>query len=337
MKMEDGFERPLVYKISFDKSSVYRESSRFRSQFSDVQLTSNFVSVTEHLSIDSTPDNAHFGCLSPSAKKNLMRCVKKFVWVTHVCNQQKKKRGEKGKRTLKFITLTLASAQQHNDLAIKQILLNQFLQELRQDFGLKNYIWKAEKQKNGNIHFHIIVDLYIHWSIIREKWNRIQEKLGYVRRFREAIKVGGFDYYLGRSRSYNPHISFEKVLERWEKGEKMNWVQPPGTEIRNVEKVRNLRAYFSKYFSKDDQLDPGFGRIWFASQSLTKEVSVQGVADKEFWEIWNSEARKDTSYYLEFDYANCLWFNVLDLKNYKKNNVAQLAFLVLTNYAFEFW
>ena len=63
---------------------------------------------------------------------------------------------------LALITLTLPSAQRHPDEEIKSKLLNQFLIELKNKFQVRDYIWKAEKQENGNIHFHILINKYIH-------------------------------------------------------------------------------------------------------------------------------------------------------------------------------
>ena len=59
---------------------------------------------------------------------------------------------------LTFITLTLPSKQIHSDNDIKSKCLNQFLIELKKNYGVNRYIWKAEKQENNNIHFHIIAD-----------------------------------------------------------------------------------------------------------------------------------------------------------------------------------
>ncbi len=33
-------------------------------------------------------------------------------------------------------------------------MLNRFLEKIRYQYNVKSYLWKAESQKNGNIHFH---------------------------------------------------------------------------------------------------------------------------------------------------------------------------------------
>ena len=79
-----------------------------------------------------------------------------------------------------FITLTLPATQAHEDTQIKSDCLNQFLIELRKAYKIENYFWKAELQKNENIHFHLLVDQYCDFQALRRRWNRVINKLGYV-------------------------------------------------------------------------------------------------------------------------------------------------------------
>ena len=118
---------------------------------------------------------------------------------------------------INFITLTLSSKQVHSDNEIKSKLLNQFLVEIRKYHGCTNFLWRAESQANGNIHFHICCDVFIPWRDLRTRWNRIQNKLGYVDRF--TLKTGKVD--------------------------------PNSTDIHSVQKVRNLSAYLAKYCGKN--------------------------------------------------------------------------------------
>ncbi len=116
---------------------------------------------------------------------------------------------------LTFITLTLPAKQVHSDTEIKDSCLALFLQWLRDSKKVKKYIWKAEIQKNGNIHFHITTDKYIHHTLVRNHWNKLVNKLGYVDR-----------YY-----------------------EKFGNMSPPSTEIKSVKKIRNIASYLAAYMS----------------------------------------------------------------------------------------
>lgn len=326
-----------VCKFSFNKVSIYNEYRGTRRENSKVSIDYYDVSENGHLGGKNEKDTAHLGTLSDSAHTNLLNSIKKFVWVTNVCNQEKKRKNERGQKTLKFVTLTLASEQIHSDGVIKEELLNQFLTELRQDYGLKNYLWKAEKQKNGSIHFHIIIDIFIHWAVIRRKWNRIQDKLGYVRRFRNNIKRGGYAYYLERSLIYHPDIPLAEVERRWEQGEKTNWENPPGTEIKNIKNQKLASYYAAKYIAKETAIAPGFGRIWFISRSLSKNVSVYDMPSASLWEIIKSLQAQKKLYYLKIEYCEIFFFDMLLLRKFPNNYLTKKVLPPLLEYAYEFW
>lgn len=293
---------PVTYcNIHFDKISFFGATRGQRCE----RLYSTTIS-------NSDSEREHDGNLSHQAKINLIRIVKKFVWLTHECNKRKRAQKNKTKRSLKMVTLTLCARQKHTDTEVRSGMLNQFLTELRQQHHLKNYIWKAEKQNNGNIHFHIIIDVFIHYRTIRDIWNRIQSNYGYIADFRKHIRDGGFILYFDTYRNNGSKDTFEQIRARWEKGEKENWNNPPGTEIRQIEKVRNIHAYFQKYFSKETALQPGFGRIWFASRSLTKEVVLHTVKDSEIDYVIEKVTAKKPWKLKRYDWATLLLVNITE-------------------------
>jgi len=71
---------------------------------------------------------------------------------------------------ISFVTLTLPSKQMHSHQEIKSQCLNRFLTEMRRKFGVQNYVWKLELQKNGNAHFHLTFDKFVHYRAIRYYW-----------------------------------------------------------------------------------------------------------------------------------------------------------------------
>ncbi len=150
---------------------------------------------------------------------------------------------------LTFITLTLSSTQVHSDNEIKAQLLNQFLIELRRDHGVQMYIWKAEKQQNQNIHFHILTDKYIPWRPLRALWNRIQNKLGYIDRYGDAMR----EFYKNGFRPTQhaqDHRSIKHQLEAWKRGKETSWTDPNSTDIHGIIHVKNIRNYMAKYLTK---------------------------------------------------------------------------------------
>ena len=245
----------------------------------------------EEISKEKT-NRQHFGALSDMGRRNLVKSCSRFTYFLNLSNETKRQNNTHTKKSLKFVTLTLASPQIHTDTEIRHMLLNHFLTELRQKFGLENYVWKAEKQENQNLHFHVLIDIFIDHRKIREIWNRIQNKLGYIERFRAGIKQKGFEYYYEAARKNNKYISTEQILERWQKGERENWKQPPGTEIKQVARIKKASAYFAKYFSKEDKIEAGFGRIWYASRNVSRypilKMEESAEAGKLYHYLWKN-------------------------------------------------
>jgi hypothetical protein len=80
-----------------------------------------------------------------------------------------------------FITLTIPGKQRHTDKEIKAKCLDRFLAALRMKFnGDIHYMWVAELQLRGVIHFHILLDRYIHFSWVDKIWGNAISELGYI-------------------------------------------------------------------------------------------------------------------------------------------------------------
>lgn len=91
---------------------------------------------------------------------------------------------------LAFITLTLSGKQKHTDEHIKEKMLKPFLHWIQRSYKA-SYVWKAEAQLNGNIHFHITIDTFIHWKSVRAKWNGLLASQGYSKCFQDGSNDKG--------------------------------------------------------------------------------------------------------------------------------------------------
>lgn len=156
--------------------------------------------------------------LSQQAKANLSNC---FCWLNIISDlKEVYSRSDKKyfKFKLAFITLTLSDVQKHSDKFIKDNMLEPFLYWLRKYKNCKSYIWKAEVQNNGNIHFHITINKFVHWKNIRAKWNSLLAKNGYCKVYQDGTNDKG----------------------------------NAATEIKAVKTEKKLRQYIVGYFSKKD-------------------------------------------------------------------------------------
>lgn len=192
---------------------------------------------------------------------------------------------------LTFLTFTLSSKQKHTDQEIKSKCLNQLITELRREYLMQHYIWRAEKQANGNIHFHLVTNVFIPWWVVKAKWNRIQDKLGYIDAYSKKMyeTVHCFtDYY----NIYKEQGNYIELLRRYNEGIASGWRKPNSTDIHSLRKIKNVTAYLCKYMAKE--LPQGIekiedipsnmlvdGKLWGLSESLSglKKVSVLGYGE----------------------------------------------------------
>jgi hypothetical protein len=160
-----------------------------------------------------------------------VRKVKKAIaYMAHLAPEKKiynPKYCSKFNFKLSFITLTLASRQQHADQEIKGIVLHKFLDFIQKVHKVKNYVWKAERQKNGNVHFHLVIDKYISYEVIREKWNEYQDCLGYI------------------SRYYHNEDNNKPIPDTMKEYYAVN-----STDVHSVRKIKDLKRYLIKYMIK---------------------------------------------------------------------------------------
>lgn len=179
------------------------------------------------------------GFVGPSAGRKLRKMITCWSESIELFNEQNKVVSNAKKKKLVFITLTLSDEQKHDDLFIKRKMLNRFILLIQKKYSVKHYIWKAEKQFNGRMHFHLIVDTFIDMKDVQSEWNAIQDSFGYL----DAYKTK-----FGKS-------------------------NPPSTHIELYDSSEKAREYAIKYMSKKEMskieaCNVVKGRVWGCSDSL---------------------------------------------------------------------
>lgn len=210
------------------------------------------------------------GEITPHSRRRLSKAIQLLTditeprWLINPITQKRQK------FTLAFWTLTLSSGQNLiSDSDIKKQLLEPFLRRMRKT-GLKNYIWKAELQKNGNIHFHILTDLFLPYTVIRDCWNNCQNKLHFI---------DGFQKIHGHR-------------------------DPNSTDVKSVKSIAGLAPYLAKYFikpiekTKQQKLAPvdepaRKGKVWDCSLNLkTKNDHYDFLTDNLYTLLHRLESDK---------------------------------------------
>lgn len=242
---------------------------------------------------------------------------------------------------INFLTLTLPSKQKHNTAEITKKCLNQFITEIKERTKMENYVWRLEFQKNGNVHYHIVTDTFIDYSFALKVWNRILNKLDYIRPYTEKFSEMTLSDYVSKNHDQNIN-TFELLAKRYAKGKKESWKNPPTVDVKVCTNNKAIANYISKYFGKKadnesvcnslDNEENSFSlRLWFCSRSLSKLTSI--VDYEEIITINWFDALNGLEKVRNFvsDYANCLFFNIKDLSN----NLKSLLYQTFRNYANE--
>ncbi len=239
----------------------------------------------------------HEGIISPHSSRKIRNAVD---WLVAAASQKyvyskTTKRFHPWK--LSFLTLTLPTQAGMTDIEIKSIL-NSFLTLAKYNYGLHSYIWKAEPQRRGDIHFHITSDCYMWKNSVRYEWNRLLAKHGLL----------------------NGHTD------------------PPSTKIHSTYNVKNMAAYLCKYFigqkhvdektgkkklpKYKDRIEAGYhardpndpdqlyvdrpisGRLWGCSHSLSQARNFSYVVDTGEMRSLNYELRLHSYKEIQKDYCN---------------------------------
>jgi hypothetical protein len=183
----------------------------------------------------------YVGRLCPGGKKRLIKAIelitqagfetKQFTYTPKGALKE-----VKAKFKLNFITLTIHSPAKM--IAGKEghtLCLEPLLKWMRDNYGLSMYVWKAELQQRGQLHYHITSNCYIPWHDLWEKWGELNERAGYLK-----------DWFSTQSRyKVNSKGEFE-----------INY-PVAGTDIHSVYKVSDMAKYMQKCICKTTKRKDG--------------------------------------------------------------------------------
>lgn len=227
-----------------------------------------------------TADKKTHGKVSEQARRKMSKATEYLLYLADQNSATSNYSGKTFNFKIAFVTLTLPSKQVHTDNEIKERCLNQMLIELKVRYKVRFYLWRAEKQKNNNIHFHILVDKFIPWSELRDRWNRIVNKLGYVERYRDEMKLFHREGFRVRENLLK-HWDYQKQVKAYQKGKINDWSSPNSTDIHSIRKINNVKAYVLKYCTKDEENHEVEGRLWGSSEELSNIKGGQSVIDSQ--------------------------------------------------------
>lgn len=188
------------------------------------------------------------GYMSRATKSYITKILDNWFLTVRHYNIHLAAPAKQAQKKMVFFTLTLPATQIHTDNEIKRLALNRFIITCQRKGLIEEWFWRAEKQKNGNIHFHFLSDKYFDKKQLQNIWNDCLDKLGYIDRFEDKYK----------------HRN------------------PPTTQIQVVPSGQNIIDYVIKYVGKNEGVTKVLGRIWGMSDKLRELKSyVEDIADTD--------------------------------------------------------
>jgi hypothetical protein len=219
------------------------------------------------------------GYLSQKTKGKLFEWLSNWIISADLHRKQKHTSTKVERVYFTFATLTLPAKQSHTDNEIKRDCLNHLIIKLQREAQVTNYFWRAEPQKNGNIHFHLILDKFIPNTQLQKAWNYVLDGHGYISRFRKVY---------GHS-------------------------NPPTTHIVKLNSHKDAIKYVSKYLSKGQDRRKIEGRLWGCSDLVRQFASIPFETTVEMNQLVNKLAEKKDTYKITGQYFACLFNDVYDI------------------------
>lgn len=228
-------------------------------------------------------ENRVKGELSQASKKRLMSIVDTWTTALEVYHYIKGNPREALKNDIGFLTLTLPSEQQHTDRELKRLALNPMLIWLRRSQKVSSHLWVAEKQQNGNLHFHILINRKVHYNDICRQWNNILRPLGYIDRYKQnqlEWHKNGF-----KCREWlTDHWSIKDQYRAYCMGMATDWQNPNSTDIHTLKKINNVGQYLCKELTKGSKGQCIDGKIYGNSDHLSH---IKPYVMQNTWEVNN--------------------------------------------------
>ena len=165
-------------------------------------------------------------------------------------------------------------------------ILNKFLTQLHEKYGNFSFTWVAEKQGNGNIHFHMVCDRRFKLSYINSLWTVQQIRAG-VRNYEKEYEVisGNGDNLAGEGCD----IESLHHAKQWRTVQK--YFNP--VDIEKVKTIDGVSCYLTNYVTKNESKI--YGRAWHCSRSVSRIFTKKIISRKVFDITGNSEKNRITS------------------------------------------
>lgn len=153
-------------------------------------------------------------------------------------------------------------------------LLNNFLTATKKQIGSYNYVWVAERQNNGRVHFHIVIDQRLNIHYINSLWIVQQYNAGI---YHEAAN---------NKLMLEAGLTFKQLHKQGEKGFKLAHKYLNPVDIIKVKSIDGVSAYLTNYVIKNETKMSC--SIWHCNRNVSKLFTKQLISKQQFNTTSNS-------------------------------------------------
>lgn len=307
----------LVYPYT-----IWPDGHRPKPKAKHIQLGQTFATQQEQYF---EGEKAYSGQLKEHSRKRLQKAINLLVGIAEPKRISPPVVKKAFTFQVNFVTLTLPAAQRTvSDKDLKKHCLDPWLKSMRRKHQLRSYVWRAERQYNGNLHFHITTDTYLPQDEIRNEWNRFLSRFHFIDEFHS----------------------------------KHGYSTPNSTDVHAVWKIRNIASYMVKYMSKDPEQhlqevnekrikkgkeplkpeehefrmlegqpkwdEPINGKVWDCSQNLKSRDRCECEADQEIRYLVNEVVAKYNLKVLNNEHCTMIFSNGMPFEQILGGELQQL-------------
>jgi len=179
--------------------------------------------------------NTYSGRVTAHGKKRLLKALDLMVQKSPTKRVINHVTGNEFDFKMNFVTLTLAEQRNVTASEAYDKCLREWLRYMKRKMGVRDYVWKAEFQSRGQIHYHVATNTYLPWEVVRWRWNQLQYRAGYLEGFRRKFR----------------HIN------------------PNGTDVHHMSNVDDCLSYIAKEMCKGVQNQKStVGKVWDCNREL---------------------------------------------------------------------
>lgn len=300
-------------------------------------------------SIEGFKNNNNHNKVSASARSKINKAIDYLTTISDQKTVFDRNNNRSIRFRLTFATLTLPSKQIHSDQIIRRDCWHHFITVMERKYNIKYYVMRSERQWNGNLHFHFVTNTFIPYQDLRDVWNNIINKLGYVDRYREEMKAFHANGFKPRM-DLLKYWPIESQIKAFKNGKLSDWNSPNTTDIHSLRLITNVKSYICKYISKNEHINhetisrakitdrPKFikgnhsvtlgakefiktninvGRLWACSHSLSNLHGYRGDIDSEINQELQRLYKSKKCRYFTKDYCKVLFIDIAILQECK--------------------